>query len=68
MYFVLVETKPNRRYLYIKVQITDGQFFFFFPSYSLRCTFRTNKLDFFFFFNALEYFKNLMFLGGLNHV
>jgi len=50
MYFVLVENKPNRRYLYIKVQITDGWFCFFFPRDSLRRTFRTNKLEFFFFF------------------
>lgn len=57
----LDETKPNKRYLYIQVKTTNGQFFRSFQRDSLRCTLRTNNLDFFFFY-ALEYFKNLMHL------
>lgn len=69
VYFVLDETKSNKSYLYVKVKMTNGHSCLFFQRDSLRCTFRTNNLDFFFFLiDILEYFKSLMFLGGLNHV
>lgn len=51
LHFVLDKTKTKKeRYLYIQIQMTNGQFRLFSQRDSIRGTFKTNNLDFFFFF------------------
>lgn len=55
LHFVLDKTKTKKeRYLYIQIQMTNGQFRLFSQRDSVRGTFKTNNLDFFFSFLNLH--------------
>lgn len=61
LHFVLDKTKTKKeRYLYIQIQMTNGQFCLFSQRDSVRGTFKTNNLDFYLFIFFLNLHSGIL--------